>query len=587
MTSLQQASIRSYLNFLVIVIVCVGSVHAQSVYFVGPNGSARNSGRVVTAPLHSITSAIDLASAGDTIYVLPGTYKEVIRVKNKNGAPEHKICVLGHANTLDQYPVIDGGVEQPTKEPIGSWITVDSSSWIEFGRMKFVNAWAFPVKIENSSYISFIENRFWGGKRVINVGGRLSHHILVEKCFWDQGGALLWTIAKDTTGMDAWTSMHHGTMSYYNGSLIDFNGTGGSIVIRNNTIVNAYNAIRFRGRKGYDSNIEIYDNSVLNIRDNDFEPEYYTYNLHIYHNRSHNIHRTLSIDNVEGGQIYYYGNIVTSDTDPWSLEICRGLWKVINGERRSSYPLYAFNNSFLSSGTAFAATRGKVMNIHHHNNAYFFRNDDAWYLHEWDSTDTFDYDISNKPWPASLTQNQQESHGRIADMKFADAAKNDVHLESGSPGIDAGKILSLKEFDWVQAYEGLAPDVGAYENGKLVVGPPFRFLPSPDSGCAYQEKPRIVRCEIVEKRVNLYFSSELDAGSIAKGSVEVFLAGKQIPVRGMTFPRNNFTLMIKTDSSLRTEGLSIRFKELPRGLNGEPVTLWGAPSGFVYAPEKK
>ena len=110
-------------------------------------------------------------------------------------------------------------------------------------------------------------------------------------------------------------------MGYFNGSLIDFNGTGGSIVIRNNEIIHSYNALRWRGEKGHDTNIEIYDNEISYARDNDFEPEYYTYNLHIYHNFSHNMHRNLSIDNIKGGEIFYYGNVITTDNDPWTQEI--------------------------------------------------------------------------------------------------------------------------------------------------------------------------------------------------------------------------------------------------------------------------
>ena len=196
-----------------------------------------------------------------------------------------------------------------------------NSNWIEIKKIRFKNGWTYPIKIENSSYISFDSCLFWGGKRVISATGISTHHLLVENCFWDQGGEYLWKIEKDSSGVDAWLSMHHLNMGYLNGSLIDFHKTGGSIVIRNNTIINAYNAIRFRGVKGYDSNIEIYDNKISNIRDNDFEPEYYTFNLHIYHNYSHNIHKTLSVDNVEGGNIYYYGNIITSDTDQWTEKI--------------------------------------------------------------------------------------------------------------------------------------------------------------------------------------------------------------------------------------------------------------------------
>ena len=550
------------------------------VYFVSPGGDNSNSGMAIDRPFRSINVAINKAEPGDTIYILPGTYRELIVLTAKKGLPENPICLMGFSDVADNYPVIDGGAVKPSSNASSDWMRMKDCEWIEVARLKFKNGWTFPIKVDRSSYLTFRTCQFWGGKRVINASSPTTHHILVEDCFWDQGGEYLWRLESDTEGVPAWTSMHHGAMAYFNGSLIDFRGTGGSMVVRRNTVVNAFQAVRYRGVKGHDTNVEIYENHVSNMRDNDFEPEYYTYNLHIYHNISHNIHKTLSVDNVEGGQIYYYGNIVTADTNQWSAKICDGIWKVYGQESSLSYPLYAFNNSFYSPGTAFRTMSGKALYLKHYNNAYFFLKEGGWQLSEWDASDEFDYDISNKPWPSNLTLHNQETHGIMGTVEYVNPEHGDLRLRSGSAGIDAGKTLTLKEFDWVQSFSGNAPDMGAYESGALVEGPPFRFMIPPQAEMAYKEKPRIVRYYTVRNRITLFFSEKIDPASVTTDNIALFDADKKIEISTVSFPRNEYELVLETKSVSIGGELSISFERFPLGRNGEQATSWASTMRF-------
>ncbi len=559
-----------------LLLLSLASYAAATTFFVAPGGNSKNSGLTISTPLGSINQALRLCGPGDTVCLLQGTYRELIRFPDKHGRPENPICLIGYSLSEDGYPIIDGGAVEPSSEASNDWIHIEQSSWLEIARMKFRNGWTFPVKIHQSSYITFRHCRFWGGKRVINASGAETHHILVEDCFWDQGGRELWTIVADTDGVPAWTSMHHGGMAYYNGSLIDFSGTSGSVVIRRNTIVNAFNGVRYRGRKGFDSNVEIYENNVSEMRDNDFEPEYYTYNLHIYHNVSHNIHRTLSVDNVEGGQIYYYGNVVTADTDSWSRRICSGVWKLKGGMRKPAHPIYLFNNSFYASGIAFQNMRGSVPFIRHYNNAYVFRTDGGWHLDRWDSTDDFDYDISNLPWPDNLLDHQMEKHGTIADIRYEDPGHGNLRLQKNSPGIDAGTVMKIQENDWVQEFDGKAPDVGAYENDQLVEGPPFRIMNPPEGTLTYKEKPRIVRDKVAGKSVTVYFSDRIDPGSVTKDDIELYKGDEKLMVVAMTLSPDGYRLSALVNAEVDRSALSISFTRMPRGLNGEEATYWAS-----------
>jgi hypothetical protein len=565
------------LGILLLVAATAASLAATAkVYYVSPGGDNANSGLTINKPFRSINVAIKKASAGDTIYILPGTYRELIVLSAKKGVPEKPICLVGLSAEVGNYPIIDGGALKPSSTASFDWINLTDCEWIEVARLKFRNGWTFPIKVIRSSYLTFRNCQFWGGKRVINATTPTTHHILVEDCFWDQGGEFLWRVESDTEGVAAWTSMHHGAMAYFNGSLIDFHGTGGSMVVRRNTVVNAFQAVRYRGEKGFDSNVEIYENHVSNMRDNDFEPEYYTYNLHIYHNVSHNIHKTLSVDNVEGGQIYYYGNVVTADTDLWSATICDGIWKVYGRPNFLSYPIYAFNNSFWSPGIAFHTMNGKATLLKHINNAYFFLKEGGWELSQWDATNEFDYDISNKAWPPNLRSNNQEAHGIIGEVKYVDPGHGNLRLLPGSAGIDAGKTLSLKEFEWTQSFRGKAPDMGAYEDGILVEGPPFRYMESPDGKSLYQEKPRIVRHHVIGNRVIIYFSDQIDPAASTKGDVAVFEGERVLNISSLSFPRNKYEMVIETGAVSDPSALSVAFKQLPRGMNGEQATVWAS-----------
>ncbi|MEJ2617926.1 MAG: hypothetical protein P8Z35_23425, partial [Ignavibacteriaceae bacterium] len=454
----------------------------------------------------------------------------------------------------------------------------DNSNWVKVGRIKFKNGWRDPIQIDNSSFISFNRCMFWGARHVIWAKGERTHNLLIENCYWDQGGEFLWRLVHDSLGVRAWLSMHHKSMQYFNGSIIDFRGTGGNVVIRNNTIQNAFNAIRWRGKDGgYDSNVEIYGNNISQVRDNDFEPETYTYNLYIYHNFSHNIHRTLSVDHVNGGYIYYYGNVITTDNNPWTVKVCNSFWKIYGSPGRNlDYPLYLFNNSFYGCAYAYKTDAGESIQTKHFNNAYYFSLDNGWIVNKWDSTDVFDYDISNKKWPDNFIKHGQEKHGEIADIKYVDPLNSNLELQKDSPGIDAGRVISFPELGWSQSYSGNAPDIGAYEDGNLVEGPPFRFRIPPGINLPYKEKPRIVRYKVKDKELLLFFSGKLNKSSVDKNKIEVFQNGNLIDVKSATVSDDKYGIIFQTDKELDSDQLSISFKELPLGLNGERATYWAS-----------
>lgn len=543
--------------------------------YISPEGSDSNDGGSERTAVMSINYGLELVQPGDTILLLPGRFRELVAFNEFNGQPDKPIYIIGTIKDGKKLSVLDGGAETPSAEASNYWMTFKNSSWISVENMKFENGWTDPIQVENSSYLSFNNCEILGGKRVIYATGVNTHHILIQNCFWDQGGEYLWTVVEDSEGVDGWTSMHHESMSYFNGSIIDFRKTGGAIVIRNNKFINNFNSVRWRGEEGYDANIEIYNNDISFVRDNDFEPETYTYNLHIYHNKSFNVHRNLSVDNVNGGYIYYYGNTIVTDDKPWTQKICKTFWKIYGNARNLDYPLYLFNNSFYGCANAFRFDVGNGILIKHFNNAYYFLLDRGWLFDKWDSSNDFDYDFSNKEWPENLLSNGQEVHGIIGDINYTDPENSNLTLSKESKGIDAGKIMSFPEFDWTQKYCGDAPDIGAYENDALVEGPPFRFRIPDNSKIQYKEKPRIVRHKVYGKKISLYFSEKINTSVSSDYGIKVFENSREAAVISAEY-LDGYRLDIETERALDKNNVSILFDKMPVGENGEDATYWAS-----------
>lgn len=577
-----QALLNCFFPALIIACVFPIEFRAQSKsFYVSPLGSDVNGGTGISDALATVTKGVNLAQPGDTVYLMPGTLKEKISIVSKKGIPENPVYIRGLYTPEEMRPVIDGAAAEPTLNAQNLWMIISDSQWLEFSNIIFKNGWTDPVQITNSSYINFSKCTFYGGRKVILATGEDTHHLLVENCYWDQGGEALWKYSEPGGIEAAWATLHDGAMSYYNGSLIDFGGTGGSVVIRNNYIVNAFNGIRWSAQQNYDSNVEIYGNNVEKIRDNDFEPENFSFNLFIHHNYSHNIHKTMSVDNVNGGFIYYFGNRITSANDSWSNQICTGFWKVYGTERNLSFPMYAFNNSFCGVGKVMGSMNGKALNFKHFNNVYYFTGSRTWNLDQWDNSDEFDYDISSKQWPSNIVNNGQEKNGRIADAMFKDPTLFDLSLKDGSPAADAGKINSFPELGWTQTYSGTAPDAGAYENGRPVQGPAFRFITSPELKINYKEKPRITQAEIAGRSLRLFFSVQIDPASVSTASIQIISGGIRTAVTRVDFKHDFYTLEIQTASDLNADGLSLGFSPMPKGMNGETATMWASALGDI------
>jgi len=538
----------------------------------------------------SVNKILNAAEAGDTVLFREGSHTGPFMLNRINGAPDMPVVITGEGPGLT---IIDGKAEPATGVDHQAFVMEDCS-WIQIEQLTIRNCWTDLVVAHNSSYISLRSCSLEGGKRALFAKGRGSHHFLVEQCTWEQDERV-WTHEGDYS----WDEIHHGIHAHYNGSIFLGSEISGVFVLRDNTIRNIFNAFRLSNIADRESdplactNGEIYRNTIYNSSDNVLEPEVHARNLHYYHNRMINGHAFVSITEVQGGDIYIYGNTAVSlpeSEDGWTI------FKISSRRDSLTRPLYIYNNSWQVDFDMVGSPRNVWENSHviHFNNACYSEASDTFGIYNLGIGNSFDYDCSNVPFPVLLTGNGHEKNGIVADPGFTDPYANNFHLEKGSPCIDRGTYDPQLIF----SYQGDAPDIGAYDNGRLVEGPPFRHV-QPDAELPYRERPRIVRHQWKGMTFKLWFSAPLTKASVDGLKAHVAGSGDPYPLGPPDLSEDGYCLTFATrpmerprtrqeagraSRSSKDPGHQNRMSasptlvlnKWPEGHNGMPATSWAA-----------
>jgi hypothetical protein len=222
--------------------------------------------------------------------------------------------------------------------------------------------------------------------------------------------------------------------------------------------------------------------------------------------------------------------------------------------------------------------------VKHFNNACHSLESDSFGIYNLGADNHFDYDCSNVPFPSLLTGNGWEAHGVVADPRFRDARSNDFRLREGSPCIDRGTPLPGLILD----YGGEAPDIGAYDEGRLVEGLPFRFV-DPGVEIPFRENPRITRHRFEEGRLRLWFSVPLSSSSLQDAHFHLHLDEQSWKADTAQPDREGYALTLEIGGiPIFTEEQQSRLKlsceSPPRGTNGLPVTSWASTLPLNFNP---
>jgi hypothetical protein len=525
------------------------------------------------------------ARGGDTLLFSEGTYKGPFLLKDIHGGINLPVVILGSGKHAS---VIDGETAPGMNLKQYGFHLIDCS-WITIGNFDIRNCWTDLIRAEDVSYLSVTGCRLTGGKRALFATGRGSHHFLVEHCTWEQEERL-WSHEGDFS----WDEIHHGIHQHYNGSLFQGSGISGVFVLRDNRVENTFNAFRLSQINDGEldllacTNGEVYRNTILNTSDNVLEPEVHAKNLHFYHNRMVNGHAFVSITEVAGGEIYIYGNTAVSlpdSEDGWTI------FKISSRNTALTLPLWIFNNSWEVDFDIIGSPRNIWQNNHlrHFNNAIVATASDTFGIYNLGTDNRFDFDCSNLPWPALLADRGMEQHGLVADPGFMDPYGGDFRLKESSSCIDRGTTWN----GMITRYEGSAPDIGAYDNGTLIEGPPFRYM-QPDAEVPYREHPRITRYRFEGDTLKLWFSIPISEQELNRTGFRIRTGSHDGDWKIAGFTGKGYCLVLTgpvretgKEWSLKEKSGALLQGELPdnprlllsrwpRGTNGMEMTKWAS-----------
>ncbi|MCK4748447.1 MAG: hypothetical protein KAT15_15455, partial [Bacteroidales bacterium] len=271
-----------------------------------------------------------------------------------------------------------------------------------------------------------------------------------------------------------------------------------------------------------------------------------------------------------GGEIYIYGNTAVSlpgSEDGWTI------FKISSRKQGLSMPLYIFNNSWQVDFDIIGSPGHIWTNNHirHFNNACYSEQGDSFGIYKLGLDNKFDYDCSNVPFPSLLTGKGFEKNGMVTDPLFLDPYNNDFRLQEQSPCIDRGKQAD----HLIMEFHGKGPDIGAYDNGELIEGIPFRYM-EPAAEVPYQEMPRITRHKQSGNTFKLWFSSPLSEASVLSTSFWI-RNGKGIHELGLEgLSEDGYCLSLTLDQQQISDLTEVLVSGWPRGKNGMLCTSWAA-----------
>ena len=528
--------------------------------------------------VRQINQLLNTARGGDTLLFREGTYRGPFVLEGVDGDINLPVVLQGSGNG---ETVIDGQAAPGMDLQQYAFHLLDCS-WITIANFTIRNCWTDLIRAENTSYLTLKNSVLTGGKRALFASGRGSHHFLVESCHWEQEPRV-WSHADDFS----WDEIHHGVHQHYNGSLFQGSGISGVFVLRDNVVRNTFNAFRLSQINDGEldllacTNGEIYRNTITNTSDNVLEPEVHALNLHYYHNHMVNGHAFISITEVAGGEIYIYGNTAVSlpeSEDGWTI------FKISSQRQALTLPLYIFNNSWQVDFDIIGSPRNiwQEDHVRHFNNAVVSIASDSFGIYNLGADNHFDYDCSNVPFPVLLTGQGMEENGLVADPMFRDPYGGDFRLRDGSPCIDAGTLQA----GLIRSFEGTAPDIGAYDGGSLVEGPPFRYM-IPEAEVPYREMPRITRHLFDGEDLELWFSVPLDEGELEGIRFRVQAGGalSEWEIEGLS--EDGYGLWLTkhgapdpseeaADEVNSRENPLLLLSRWPKGTNGMPMTGWAS-----------
>ncbi|MEK7617369.1 MAG: metallophosphoesterase [Patescibacteria group bacterium] len=449
-------------------------------FYVASTGSDTNPG-TESQPFKTIQKAVDSANVGNTVLVKAGTYQEKVTV-SKSGTQDNYITIK---NFGSDKPLIDAS-NNPLSCGGGHGANANcafliSGSFIHLSGFEITKA-RIGIKIDSPAQHVVIENNHIHDTLFVS-----SPSMPIKVGFNSDNQVKNITISGNTVVAAPGDPAGHA---------MEFHGTKGGNVIRNNTITFIHRGVP--GVHGSDCiggapndaiwglgpDTDIYNNTCIGATDDGLEVEGGAMNSRVWGNKVMGANNSIAIAAVIVGPAYIFRNTLYDSTPHW-IGGCGGVKTGEDGQGS----VYFYHNTFYLADPA-NACNGKStiiqsagggadsLNVFYRNNIFHgfdtsinigeatTQNLDYNIHHDQDQTGRIlQYNNSNySNFTTFQTATGQEAHGIYGRPIYQNEAGKDFKLASGSLGIDQGVVLAgFNDADSAWPYSGSAPDIGACE----------------------------------------------------------------------------------------------------------------------------
>ncbi|MFQ5580652.1 MAG: right-handed parallel beta-helix repeat-containing protein [Nitrospiria bacterium] len=338
--------------------------------------------------------------------------------------------------------------------------------------------WAKAIFFSNASDNLVQGSTFYLNNQDINIKHDSHRNLIQDNEFYDTLFDWDWDAVKDPT---------KGAQFVESGGIyVNTPVTGRGNVIRRNTFHDTFDGFHVCpiGAAGVTNETDVYENLVYRAGDDGIETDGVCSNVRIWENTIHDVLVGISVSPVYTGPVYALRNVI--------YNAGAGTHQGLGSPFKFTYPdssdgaVYLFHNTYDAAqtgddGITMGSDPGLWDQIVSRNNIwvgnkYGLRNINVGQLIDFDYDDLYTTSSWRAlAWWAGLadpyldtlaefqTQTGQELNGLNVVPGFADAANVNYNLAANSNLIDAGVVIPGINDQGSYAYQGAAPDIGAYE----------------------------------------------------------------------------------------------------------------------------